>query len=66
VIPDAIAPILAAVMQEHPTADPDRLARLAVAELRSLGWHITVPRPATGRRPECPSTPAAAAPAGTS
>jgi len=44
-IPDAIAPILAAVMQEHPTAGPDRLARLAVTELRSLGWHITAPRP---------------------
>jgi hypothetical protein len=64
VIPDAIAPILAAVMQEHPAAGPARLARLAVAELRSLGWHITVPRPTTGRRPECP--PAAAAPAATS
>ena len=50
-IPDAIAPILAAVMQEHPTAGPDRLARLAVTELRSLGWHITAPRPDKDKEP---------------
>ena len=49
-IPDAIAPILAAVMQQHPAASPDVLARLAVAELRTLGWHIT---PGPTRRP-CP------------
>ncbi|MFF9714798.1 hypothetical protein ACF1DW_04270 [Streptomyces sp. NPDC014603] len=49
-VPDAVAPILAAVMQQHPAASPETLARLAVAELRALGWHIT---PGPTRRP-CP------------
>lgn len=40
-VPDAIAPVLAAVMAEHPAAKPERLARLVVAELRDLGWHIS-------------------------
>ena len=40
-IPDAIAPVIAAVMQDHPGADPDVIARLIVHELRDLGWHIT-------------------------
>lgn len=45
-VPDAVAPVLAAVMQEHPAASPTLLARLVVAELRNLGWHIT-PGPVT-------------------
>lgn len=40
-VPDAIAPVIAAVIAEHPAAGPDLLARLVVAELRDLGWHIT-------------------------
>ncbi|MFH9816171.1 hypothetical protein [Streptomyces sp. NPDC017230] len=40
-VPDAIAPVLTAVMAEHPGAGPQLLARLVVAELRDLGWHIT-------------------------
>ncbi|MBU8549767.1 hypothetical protein IMX12_13205 [Streptomyces sp. Babs14] len=40
-VPDAIAPVIAAVMQAHPAASPALLARLVVAELRDLGWHIT-------------------------
>lgn len=40
-IPDAIRPILAAVMAEHPAASPELLSHLVVAELRALGWHIT-------------------------
>lgn len=40
-VPDAIAPVIAAVMQAHPAAGPELLARLVVAELRDLGWHIT-------------------------
>jgi hypothetical protein len=40
-IPDAIAPVIAAVMQQHPGAAPDVIARLVVHELRDLGWHIT-------------------------
>ncbi|MFI2911144.1 hypothetical protein ACG2OD_23295 [Streptomyces sp. PDY-4] len=40
-IPDAVAPVIAAVMQQHPGAEPDVLARLIVHELRDLGWHIT-------------------------
>ncbi|MFF9129147.1 hypothetical protein [Streptomyces sp. NPDC014806] len=45
-VPDAVTPVLASVMQEHPGASPDLLARLVVAELRDLGWQITIPRPA--------------------
>ncbi|MFH9977917.1 hypothetical protein ACH4ND_01390 [Streptomyces sp. NPDC017179] len=48
-VPDAIAPVLAAVMQQHPAASPDVLARLVVHELRTLGWHITATRPAPTR-----------------
>ena len=40
-IPDAIAPVIAAVMQDHPGVEPEVLARLIVHELRGLGWHIT-------------------------
>lgn len=51
-VPDAVAPILAAVMQAHPAAGPDLLARLVVAELRDLGWHITaVPHTPTRSTP---------------
>jgi hypothetical protein len=48
VIPDAVRAVIASVMQEHPGASPDLLARLVVAELRDLGWHIT-PGPRTTR-----------------
>jgi hypothetical protein len=50
-VPDAIAPVLAAVMQEHPAASPTLLARLVVAELRDLGWHISAKpiRPGSSR-----------------
>jgi hypothetical protein len=41
VIPDAVRTVIASVMTEHPAASPDMLARLVVAELRDLGWHIT-------------------------
>ncbi|MFJ4712693.1 hypothetical protein [Streptomyces sp. NPDC088785] len=40
-IPDAVRAVLTAVMAEHPGASPDLLARLFVAELNDLGWHIT-------------------------
>lgn len=40
-IPDAVRAVIASVMAEHPGADPDMLARLVVAELKALGWHIT-------------------------
>ncbi|MBQ0947676.1 hypothetical protein [Streptomyces sp. RK76] len=40
-VPDALAPVLAAVLAGHPAAGPGLLARLVVAELRDLGWHIT-------------------------
>lgn len=40
-IPDAVRAVITAVMAEHPAASPDLLARLVVAELSSLGWHIT-------------------------
>jgi hypothetical protein len=49
-VPDALAPVLAAVMHDYPAASPAVLARLVVAELRDLGWHITAkpqrPQPA--------------------
>lgn len=48
-IPDAVRAVIASVMQEHPGASPDLLARLVVHELRDLGWQITVPRPALRR-----------------
>lgn len=40
-IPDAIAPVIAPVMHDHPGASPELLSRLVVHELRDLGWHIT-------------------------
>lgn len=40
-IPAAVRAVIAAVMTEHPAASPELLARLVVAELRDLGWHIT-------------------------
>jgi hypothetical protein len=42
-IPDAVAAVIAAVIQRHPAASPDTLGRLVVAELRTEGWHITAP-----------------------
>lgn len=48
-IPDAVRAVIASVMQEHPSASPDLLARLVVTELRELGWHITATRPAPRR-----------------
>jgi hypothetical protein len=41
VIPDAVRTVIATVMRAHPGASPELLARLVVAELRDLGWHIT-------------------------
>lgn len=40
-IPDAVCAVILAVIQEHPGASPELLARLVVAELRDLGWHIS-------------------------
>ncbi|MFJ8791421.1 hypothetical protein [Streptomyces sp. NPDC102462] len=51
VVPDAVQAVLAAVMQEHPAAGPALLARLVVAELRDLGWHITATHPTRPRTP---------------
>ncbi|MGN7136798.1 hypothetical protein [Streptomyces pseudogriseolus] len=57
-VPDVFSPVLAAVLQEHPTAGPPLLARLVVAELRDLGWHITAkPTPAGVVRPDRKATP---------
>jgi hypothetical protein len=55
-IPDAIAAVIAAVMESHPAASSQRLGRLVTAELRSLGWHIaapTAPRPLASSRRSC-------------
>lgn len=38
-IPDAVAAVVAAVIEEHPLAGPDAIGRLAVAELSREGWH---------------------------
>lgn len=38
-IPDAVAAVVAAVIEEHPNASPDTVGRLAVAELKQSGWH---------------------------
>ncbi|MEU6647705.1 hypothetical protein ABZ863_35010 [Saccharomonospora sp. NPDC046836] len=42
-IPAAIEAVAAAVITDHPTTSPERLAHHLVAELRDLGWHITPP-----------------------
>lgn len=42
-IPDAVAAVIAAVYAEYPTASPETLGRLAVAQLRAEGWHIAAP-----------------------
>jgi len=49
-IPDAVSAVISAVMQQHPAASPDRLARLIVDELKELGWQITAGRPTTSTR----------------
>ncbi|RPK74486.1 hypothetical protein EES42_08450 [Streptomyces sp. ADI95-17] len=38
-IPDAVAAVVAAVVEEHPLAGPDAIGRLAVAALSREGWH---------------------------
>ncbi|MFJ3587502.1 hypothetical protein ACIQUY_29400 [Streptomyces sp. NPDC090231] len=38
-IPDAVAAVVAAVIEEHPLAGPDAIGRLTVAELSHEGWH---------------------------
>ncbi|MFF9568470.1 hypothetical protein [Streptomyces sp. NPDC014685] len=38
-IPDAVAAIVAAVVENHPQAGPDAIGRLTVAELAREGWH---------------------------
>ncbi|MGI5443366.1 hypothetical protein ACQEV4_40330 [Streptomyces shenzhenensis] len=50
-IPDAVRAVMTAVMTDHPGASPDLLARLVIAELRDLGWHITATRPGHPRTP---------------
>ncbi|MFF7365651.1 hypothetical protein [Streptomyces sp. NPDC008125] len=38
-IPDAVAAIVAGVIEEHPNAGPETIGRLAVVELAREGWH---------------------------
>ncbi|MER5675804.1 hypothetical protein ABT081_02550 [Streptomyces sp. NPDC002238] len=38
-IPDAVAAVVAAVVEEHPNASADTVGRLTVAELKQAGWH---------------------------
>lgn len=38
-IPDAVAAVVAAVVEEHPNASADTVGRLTVAELKNAGWH---------------------------
>lgn len=45
-VPDAVAAVISAVLQDSPFAPPRRQAELVVAELRRLGFRVSVP---TGR-----------------
>lgn len=38
-IPAAVAAVVAAVVEENPSASPDTVGRLAVMELSREGWH---------------------------
>ncbi|WP_328721769.1 hypothetical protein OHT52_21260 [Streptomyces sp. NBC_00247] len=38
-IPAAVAAVVAAVIEENPSASPDTIGRLAVIELARDGWH---------------------------
>ncbi|AQW55260.1 hypothetical protein ACIQPP_05420 [Streptomyces violaceusniger] len=40
-IPGAVAAVIAAVVAEHPHADPHAIGRLAVHALTDEGWHIS-------------------------
>lgn len=42
-IPDAVAAIVQAVLDQRPDCDPDRRGHLIVRELRALGWRIEAP-----------------------
>ncbi|MFE4328704.1 hypothetical protein ACFRQM_04395 [Streptomyces sp. NPDC056831] len=42
-IPDAVAAVIAATLRDHPTSEPEAVARAAVAALDREGWHITAP-----------------------
>jgi hypothetical protein len=42
-IPDAIAAVVAAVLTDHPDADPVQLGRLIVEQLRLDRWRISAP-----------------------
>ncbi|MEV4437506.1 hypothetical protein AB0K09_00565 [Streptomyces sp. NPDC049577] len=41
VTPDAVAGVIASVVRDNRGAPPEVIGRLAVQELRSLGWHIS-------------------------
>ncbi|MGC4946206.1 hypothetical protein ACLQ2N_08365 [Streptomyces sp. DT224] len=63
-IPDAVAAIVAAVIEDHPNAGPDAIGRLAVAELAREGWHwhlgaeVMCAPPRVSRGPARPSAAA--------
>jgi hypothetical protein len=42
-VPDAVAAVVAAVLEDHPYAPPRRQAELIVGELRRLGFRVVVP-----------------------
>lgn len=43
VVPDAIAAVVAGVLENYPAAPAWSLGRLIVAELRAQGWRIAAP-----------------------
>lgn len=56
-IPDAVAAVVAAVIEQHPLAGPDAIGRLTVVELAREGWHWHL-----GHEPLCAPTRASRAP----
>ncbi|WP_405674835.1 hypothetical protein OG292_03090 [Streptomyces sp. NBC_01511] len=58
-IPDAVAAIVAAVIQKFPAASPDAIGRLTVNELNRAGWHWHL-----GHEPLCSPCADRARPAG--
>lgn len=42
-IPDAVAAVVQAVLDGHPSCDPRRRGHLIVRELREQGWRIEAP-----------------------
>jgi hypothetical protein len=61
-VPDAVAALIAAVIEDNPFAPPRRQAQLAVEALRQERWRITAPGAGRPTNPAVPAPDRAGAP----